>query len=110
MDKNKKVQIRLYPHSDRYKRVQYRIEPTELNWFQRIFCNCWSVIYQFCYIGGEPDESNFIPLLDKPGTINHYKDKFKTLKDIEDFEQEQLKKYYIAVEKYSGSVCNKIEY
>ena len=62
MDKNKKVQIRLYPHSDIYKQVEYRIEPIELNWVQRIFCNCWSVIYQFTYIGGEPDESNFIPL------------------------------------------------
>ena len=110
MDKNKKVQIRLYPHSDRYKQVEYRIEPTELNWFQRIFCNCWLVIYKFSYIGGKPDESDFIPLLDKPGTINRYKDKFKTLKDIEDFEQEQLKKYNNALKNYCGTIYDKIEY
>lgn len=109
MDKNKKVQIRLYPHSVTYKQVEYRIEPTELNWFQRIFCNYWTTIYEFCN-SSKPDKSDFIPLLDESGTINYYKNKFKTLKDIEDFEQMQLKKYNDALKIYRGSKWYEIEY
>lgn len=110
MDKNKKVQIRLYPHSDIYKLVQYRIEPTELNWFQRIFCNCWTPIYRFCYNGGEPDiEYDFIPVLDKPGSIDFYKNKFKTIRDIEKFEEFQLKQYETTLKIYNKNV-NNIEY
>ena len=108
----KKVQIRLYPHSDCYKRVEYRIDPSELNWFEKIFGNFWQPIYRFCYIGGKPDERDFIPLLDKPGTIDRYKDIFKTIKDIEDFEQKQLEKYNNALKNYYGYPCkyNTIEY
>ena len=109
-NKNKKVQIRLYPHSDRYKRVEYRIDPSELNWFQKILGNFWQPIYQFVYIGGDPDDRNFIPLLDKPGTIDRYKDIFKTIKDIEDFEQEQLEKYHNSLKKYCECKCDGIEY
>ena len=107
---SKKVQIRLYPYTDTCKQVKYRVDPTELNWFQRIFCNYWRTIYEFCDISGKPDKSDFIPLLDKPGTINSYKDKFKTLKDIKDFEQIQLKKYNNAIKNYRGSKSNEIEY
>lgn len=106
----KKVQIRLYPHSDCYKRVEYRIEPSELNWFEKIFCNFWQPIYQFCYIGGETDDRDFIPLLDKPGTIDRYKDIFKTIKDIEDFEQKQLENYNNAMKKYCECKNDEIEY
>ena len=106
----KKVQIRLYPHSDCYKRVEYRIDPSELNWFQKILGNCWQPIYQFCYIGVKPDDRDFIPLLAKPGTIDRYKDIFKTIKDIEDFEQKQLENYNNAMKNYYECKNDEIEY
>ena len=42
----RKVQVRLAPHSKDYKIVQYRIDPSELNWFQRLF-NVWGVVEYF---------------------------------------------------------------
>lgn len=52
--KNRKIQLRLYPSawSDSYWELQYRIQPSELSWFGRIF-NFWRDIYIFdeCGLG-----------------------------------------------------------
>ena len=87
MNENTKVQIRLVPYlaySD-YKAVEYRIDPSELNWFQNLFNN-WIRIYE--YIGDENvinPKSYYFSMLVKSGTIDEMKKKFKTLKDINDF-------------------------
>lgn len=50
--KNRKIQLRLYPYGRGWWALQYRIHPSECNWFQRIF-NIWKYIYRFddCGLG-----------------------------------------------------------
>lgn len=93
---NRKVQVRLVPHSGEYKIVQYRIDPSELNWFQRLF-NMWRVVKYFCSpLKFKPNINLDIYWCDhitKIGTIYKVKAQFKTMEDINNFHNEQLVKY-----------------
>ena len=104
----RKVQVRLAPHSKDYKIVQYRIDPSELNWFQRLF-NVWGVVeYFYSPLVFRPNMDLLICWgrhLTKIGTIEEVKAQFKTMEDINNFHNEQLRKYYKAceeLEKFSG--------
>lgn len=50
MEKNKRVQLRLYPAGKtgrkRIWKLQYRINPSDLKWYQKIF-NTWSTLYRY---------------------------------------------------------------
>lgn len=105
---NRKVQVRLAPHSKDYKIVQYRIDPSELNWFQRLF-NVWGEVeYFYSPLKFKPDIDLDIcwgKHLTEIGTIEEVKAQFKTMEDINNFHNEQLCKYDKAceeLEKISG--------
>lgn len=65
---NRKIQLRLYPTgivSGKWY-LQYRVDPTELKWYQKIFSGGWSrvcglleydrIIIYFTYSGDNPEE------------------------------------------------------
>ena len=105
---NRKIQIRLAPYNSKFKVVEYRIEPSELNWFQRLF-NIWRGVNYYY----EPEiiaPFNFDTYLDehwgvltvniskysdsyKINSIEEVKEMFKTMQDINNFHKEQQLKY-----------------
>lgn len=105
---NRKIQIRLAPYNSQFKVVEYRIEPSELNWFQRLF-NTWrKVKYYYEPIIIKP--SNFDTYLDEHwgvlmvdiskdtdlyvlNSIDEVKEMFKIKQDIDNFHKEQELKY-----------------
>ena len=99
---NRKVQIRLAPYSGEYKCVDYRIDPSELNWIQRLF-NVWMPVEW--YIFPEVDDPNmdldifWKKYIVKIGAIDEVKEQFKTMDDINQFHNEQFRKYDRAYEK-----------
>lgn len=114
MKNNKKVQIRLVPYHkfSVYKCVEYRIDKSELNWFQRLF-NPWRKIYQ--YIGDTTvinPENYYFEMLVKPGSIDEMKKKFKTIEDIEYFNEINFENYQKDLEiiNQKRKIDNKIEY
>ena len=54
--KNRKIQLRLYPievsKTSKIWHLQYRVDPSELKWYQKIFNN-WSYVWNFNKIQGE---------------------------------------------------------
>lgn len=50
MEKDKRVQLRLYPigtsSRKRMWKLQYRIDPSDLKWYQKIF-NTWTTLYRY---------------------------------------------------------------
>ena len=105
---NRKVQIRLAPKTEDFKIVQYRIDPSELNWFQILF-NVWgNVEYFYSPLIVKPDINLDIywdNYCVKNGTINIVKEQFKTMEDINNFHNDQLLKYgkeNIELEKITG--------
>ena len=105
---NRKIQIRLAPYNSEFKVVEYRIEPSELNWFQKLF-NIWRAVkYYYEPIIIMP--SCFDDYLDehwgvltvhigkytdsyKLNSIEEVKEMFKTMQDINNFHKEQQLKY-----------------
>ena len=87
---SKKIQLRACPNfwatgNIRCYTVEYRIDPKELNWFRRIF-NFWFTIKHAVY------DDTFNLTIKDPNEFGYYKSKFKTEKDIIDFENtEQIK-------------------
>ncbi|MCQ2739804.1 MAG: hypothetical protein MJ237_06210 [bacterium] len=89
MEKNYNIILCAEPENcigtDTFKgyKLYYRINPDELNWFQRTFGNPWKEIYQCIYDEMFPitfnDESRF----------QKYKNRFKTTKDIEIYENNE---------------------
>ena len=105
---NRKIQIRLAPYSSDFKLVEYRIDPTELNWFQRLF-NRWRNVNYFyepriivpCDFYAYLDEHwgvlkvNIRKYTDlyEINSIEEVKDMFKTMQDINNFHKKQQFKY-----------------
>lgn len=122
---NRKIQIRLAPYNSEFKVVEYRIEPSELNWFQRLF-NMWrEVKYYYEPIIIVP--SNFDTYLDehwgvlsvcinkysdsyKINSIEEVKEMFKTMQDINNFHKEQELKYEKAKKEIKEKIKKISEY
>lgn len=122
---NRKIQIRLAPYNSKFKVVEYRIEPSELNWFQRLF-NMWrEVKYYYEPIIIMP--SNFDNYLDehwgvlsvcinkysdsyKINSIEEVKEMFKTMQDINNFHKEQQLKYEKAYKEIEEKIKKILEY
>ena len=105
---NRKIQIRLAPYSSDFKLVEYRIDPTELNWFQRLFNRWRNVNYFYESSIIMPSDNDifpdvyWVPLrvhigkhtdLYQINSIEEVKDMFKTMQDINNFHKEQQLKF-----------------
>lgn len=103
---NRKVQIRLAPFTADYKIVEYRIDESELNWFSRKF-NKWHSLKYFqnptknidlTFLDNFTLQCFWEPYIVKKNTISEVKEQFKTMKDINRFQNEQICKYNNIVE------------
>ena len=97
--KNRKIQLRLYPYGSRWWALQYRIHPSECNWFQRIF-NIWKYIYKFSDCGlGKWDDTSIDDcwhkyLVSGSQEVTHsWKTEFELLKDSFS-DEESLDKFF----------------
>lgn len=107
--KNRKIQLRLYPNevgkTNKTWYLQYRVDPSELKWYQKIFNN-WSYVWNFNKIHGtwwrtivfESYDSIFRILRSDTAEnqLGKYRKKLKTEEDILNWnnEQKKLEKQY----------------
>lgn len=105
----RKLQIRLVPYAIDYKCVEYRIDPETQNIFKNMFNDWKPVMMYHGPVNENIDPTTFwFPLLVKSGTINQYKEKFKIMQDIIDFEKPHREEFNSAKIKYNE--YNAIEY
>lgn len=122
---NRKIQIRLAPYNSEFKVVEYRIEPSELNWFQRLF-NMWRAV-KYYYEPAIIAPYNSDTYLDeywgvlrvyiskysysyKINSIEEVKEMFKTMQDINNFHKEQQLKYEKAYKEIEKKIKKISEY
>ena len=122
---NRKIQIRLAPYNSEFKVVEYRIEPFELNWFQRLF-NMWRAV-NYYYEPAIIMPYDFDTYLDehwgvlrvyiskysdsyKINSIEEVKEMFKTMQDIKNFHKEQQLKYEKAYKEIEEQIKKISEY
>ena len=94
--KNRKLQLRLNPilyrktySENKYMwKLEYRIDPTELKWYQKIF-NIWSPIYQFDVVLGGFGSIIVWSCLVAEEELCKYKEKFKTENNLKEFNERQ---------------------
>ena len=103
--KNRKIQLRLVPNcysTTNKKDIQYRILPSELNWFQRIF-NRWKNIYHYFGTtpGFKPDWTCWTELSCIVEDFDHYKKLFKTEQDILKYKEIQDKNFNSELDEYN---------
>lgn len=77
---NRKIQLRLHPYTDTSKVIEYRIDPSELGWFKRTFCNRWKMIesYHKGWMRKDDLELGYFPFL---ATSEEFKDFKKEVYD-----------------------------
>lgn len=98
----KKVQLRFKPYTHRKMTVEYRIDPSEFNWFTRLFNLRWKMLN--AYYGTyskhtHPKTMYFEFLIDyhaKDEIMNH----FKTIDDINAFIAENNEAYILDIQKF----------
>lgn len=92
MEKDKKVQLRLYPAGEvgkkRIWKLQYRINPSDLKWYQKIF-NTWSTLYKYDWSVGVWVRVIVWDYQDPIHELNKFKEQYATESDIKKWNDSQ---------------------
>lgn len=101
----KKVQLRFKPYTHRKMTVQYRIDPSEFNWFKRIFNLGWKTLnaYYGTYSKHTHPKSMYFEFLIDYHAQDTIRERFKTIADINSFIHENNEKYLSDIQKYKSS-------
>ena len=92
MENNKRVQLRLYPEGKsgrkRIWKLQYRINPSDLKWYQKIF-NTWTTLYRYDWTAGVWIRIIVWDDLDPKHELNKFKEQYATESDIKKWNDSQ---------------------
>ena len=84
---NRKIQLRLYPYTDTSRVIEYRIDPSELGWFKRTFCNGWKMLetYHKGWMRKDDLESGYLPFLATSEEFQNFKRKVYDEKTLNEY-------------------------
>lgn len=92
MEKDKKVQLRLYPAGKtgrkRIWKLQYRINPSDLKWYQKIF-NTWTTLYRYDWSTNVWVRVIVFDDQDPKHELNKYKEQYALESDIKKWNDSQ---------------------
>lgn len=104
----KKIQLRFKPYTHRKMTVQYRIDPSEFNWFKRLFNLGWKTLnaYYGTYSKETHPKTMYFEYLVDYYAIDEIENRFKTIDDINSFIYENNENYLADIRKYKNAHKN----